>query len=165
MAQFDLKKANVDFVDGSMSPNILTLRIGDGTITYDEKRIMQYTLDRGKVASGDVREGNEEPLEVSFDLMWEFLRVASGTVVPTPEEALKNVGAAEGWVTSGADPCEPYCLDIRIRYEPGCSTLNEFITLKEFRWETMNHEAKQGMIACKGKCKTTQASVERTDAT
>jgi hypothetical protein len=163
MAQFDLKFATVIFKDGGS--NSLSIKVGDGTITYDEKRVMHYTLDRGKVASGDVKEGNEEPMEVSFDLMWEFLRVASGNVVPTPEEVLKQIGAASAWVTSGADACEPYCIDILIKYAPGCGTLNEFITLSEFRWENLNHEAKQGMISCKGKCKRTQATVVRTATT
>lgn len=141
-------------------PHSIEVKVGEGTMTYDEKRKMEYVMNRNIIDT--VRQGADEPVDVRFDLIWDFITAISGSGVPTVEDALKKRGEAANWVTSGADPCEPYSVDIQVIYTPPCPGVNkETITLQEFRYESLNHEFKQGMIAVTGKCKISQATAVR----
>ncbi len=145
----------------TIGPHALEIKIGEGTLTYNEKRNMEYVHNRRAVAF--VRTGDDEPMDVNFDFIWEFLKAASGETI-TIEEALKGTAAAvaAGWVTSGSDPCEPYSTDIRITYTPPCSNVaKEIITLAEYRWEGGNHDLKAGTVSSSGKCKVSQAELQR----
>lgn len=141
-------------------PHELEVNVGEGTLSYTEKRNMEYKKNRGVLDT--VREGDEEPVDVKLDAQWEFLRSVSGAATPTIEEALKNVGQASGWVTSASDTCEPYAVDVVIVYTPPCEGIpDETITLQDYRWESLEHDAKAGTISTSGKCNITQATVVR----
>jgi hypothetical protein len=143
----------------STGANILEVKVGEGNLTYSENRNIEYRRNRGKLDT--VREGDEEPVEVNIDFVWEYLRSDEGEPV-TIEEALKKVGAASTWVSSSIDPCEPYCLDIQIRYHPPCDTaLDEIIVLEDFRWESLDHNLSDGSVACKGHCNIVAPTVTR----
>lgn len=159
MATIDLKHATVTIRDGTATPNELEIKVGEGNLTYTEKRNMEYRRDRGNLDT--VRQGDEEPVEVNFDFEWEFLR-SDGAEPVTPEEALKKTGAASAWVSSSADACEPYAVDIVVEYIPPCGTAkSEVIVLQDFRWETLDHNLKDGQISAKGQCNVTEALVTR----
>jgi len=164
MAKIDLKECLVKIKDGTPStPNSLTIKVGDGTLTYSEKRNMEYSLDRGTLDL--VREGDEVPMDVAFDLVWEFLK-SSTSATPTPEEALKKTGAASDWESSSDDDCEPYAVDIVVEHDPLCSNEDlEIVTLPDFRWESLDHDLKAGTISCKGKCNAKVASIARSPQT
>jgi hypothetical protein len=138
----------------------LEVNIGEGNCSYNEKRTIEYKKNRGKL--GNVRQGDEDPVEVKIDAWWEFLRSVSGAVTPTIEEALKNIGPAASWVSSDSDLCRPYAVDIVILYVPPCSTeQKEKITLIDYRYETLEHDPKTGMLTTSGKCNVVEASVVR----
>lgn len=163
MAQIALRNCQFVLLGGTPLFSQHTLHIGNGNLTYEEKRQMVYIKDKG-ILSG-VRQGEDEPIDVKFDFNWVFLVSASGDVeLPSIEEIIKGTGAAVGVVTTtGNDPCEPYCIDILIKNIVNCgTTYNEWITLKEFRWETLNHDPKNGQVACSGKCKTVSPIILRT---
>lgn len=162
-AQIDLKDATVTIKDGG--GNSLAIRIGEGNLTYNETRNMEYNLDRGTL--DEVREGDQVPMAVSFDFVWEYLQgpssasTASGGT-PTIEDALKNTGAAANWTSSDADACRPYAVDIEVLYVPNCATGDkETITLPDFRWESLNHDLRAGTVAVSGNCNVTSATVVR----
>ena len=139
--------------------NELEIKVGSGNVSYTEKKNYDYRLDRGLIDT--VREGDQAPMEVSLEFIWEFLRSASGEPV-TPEEAFKKTGAAANWKSSSDDPCEPYAVDIVILYHPPCGDiLDEQIILQDFRWETLDHSYKDGQISVKGSCNVTEAVVTR----
>lgn len=143
----------------TVQPKQLEVTIGDGNLTYDEKRTIKYIRDRGNLDT--VREDQDEPMDVSIDATWEFLRAVSGDP-PTIEDALKNRGEASDWISSSADLCEPYAVDLEVEYEPPCAGEDrEIITLTDFRWESFSHDLKQGTLAVKGKCNVKEASVSR----
>jgi hypothetical protein len=160
MPVIDLKHAVIKLRDGDS--NELEIKIGDGSCTYSEKKNREYKLNRGLL--DNVRDGDEAPVEVSFNFDWEWLK-SSGAEDVTIEEALKKTGGAAAWVTSGTDPCEPYCVDILIENEAQCAdgaTLDELIELKEFRYESLDHDAKGGTVSVSGKCNVTEATITRT---
>lgn len=149
----------VTFVAEATGTNTIEVKIGEGTLTYTEKRNMEYRRDRGLLNT--VREGDEEPVEVSLDFEWEFLRSSTGEDV-TIEEALKQTGAASDWISSSADTCEPYAVDVVITYIPPCDDADtEVIVLQDFRWETLDHNLKDGQISVKGQCNVKEAVVTR----
>jgi len=145
----------------AVAPHTLQVRLGDGSFSYTEKKAREYKKNRGKLDS--VRNGDEEPLEVKLDFGWIFIKSSTGEDL-TVEDVLKQQGQASTWVSAGQDPCEPYCVTLRIEYVPPCSTAKkEIIDLAEFRYEELQHDTKTAMIACTGKCNLTQATVTRVD--
>lgn len=166
MAQIDLKNATITIRDGATpTANELEINIGQGTLTFSEKRTMEYTLNRG--ALDEVREGDEQPMDVSFDIVWEYVKGTTGTSgVPSPIDALKHINAASTWTSSDSDACRPYAVDLEIAYVPSCSTgNNETIILPDFRYEDLAYDIKAGTIRCSGKCNVTDASPTRTAKT
>lgn len=138
----------------------LTVKVGEGNLTYDEAKTREYLLNRGLLDT--VRNADEEPMEVSFDFVWEFITAVTGSAVPTLEDVLKQRGEASTWLTTSSDACEPYCVDIEINYDPGCGGNNtELIELKFFRYETLSHNISDAQISCSGKCNVTEATVTR----
>jgi hypothetical protein len=138
----------------------LEVKVGEGNLTYDEKRNMEYKKDRGKLNT--VREGDEDPIDVRLDIQWEWLSAAGSDTAPTTEEVLKKEGLASTWVSSATDTCEPYAVDIVIDYDPNCSGVDgERITLSDYRWESLNHDLKAGTLSTSGKCNVTRATKER----
>ena len=160
-ATIDLKYATITVRDGSSTPNSIEVKIGEGNLTYSEKVERIYELDRGKLDT--VRDGDEQPVDVSFDFQWEYITTLSSATVPTLEDALKRVGAASGWVSTDTDACAPYAVDIQIEYVPNCQPTgnSETITLADFRYEELNHDLRNASIACTGKCNVTEATAVR----
>lgn len=158
-AQIDLKDATVYIRDGDSPVNSLEIKIGEGNLSWTEARNMEYSLDRGLL--DEVKEGDEIPVEVSFDFTWEYLKGDTGSTVPTVEDVLKQRGEAADWVSSDADLCRPYAVDIVVRYVPNCTGDEEQITLSDFRWESLDHDLRNGTVAVSGKCNVTQATIVR----
>lgn len=143
-------------------PHQLEIKLGDGNLTFTEKKARQYIKDRGRLST--VRNADEEPVEVKIDAQWIFLRASTGTP-PSLEDVLKQRGEASNWVSAAADPCEPYAVDIVIIYAPPCGNVeHEVITLADFRYEEIPHDTKAGTLAISGKCNITEPSVARVAA-
>lgn len=142
--------------------NQIELVLGEGNLTYNEKKAREYKKNKGVLY--EVRDGDEEPVEVSFDCWWENLSssVTDGEPI-TFEEALKREGQAANWVSSDTTrPCSPYSVDIVIQKNQPCADLQqETTTLRYFRYEELDHSAKEGTIACKGSCNVPKAEHER----
>lgn len=141
----------------------LRIKVGDGTITWSEKKPREFKMDRGRL--DQVRNADEQPMEVSFQLMYEELTASDpNTDPPTPEDVLKRRGAAASWVNANADdPCAPYSINIRLDHTPpNCTSVDkERVILPMFYYEDLNHDPKAGMISVSGKCNTTEATVTR----
>lgn len=145
----------VDNANITFGPHVVAIKVGEGTLTYNERQDMEYVRNKRQIAF--VRYGDEQPMDVTFNCIWEFIRSDTGET-PTVEEVLKKEGNASDYVTSGADPCEPYAVDIRVLYTPPCTTVKaEETILKEFRREGLNHNVKDGTIEASGKCKIANA--------
>jgi hypothetical protein len=165
-AAIDLKNATLKLRDGTAgTPVEIEVKIGEGNLTYSEKRNMTYTLDRGIL--DEVREGDQVPVDVSFGLIWEYITGGADTgAVGTIEDFLKRRGLYAANVSSDADTCRPYAVDLVVEYEPACSggtvkRPNETIVLADFRYESLDHDLRAATISCTGKCNVTQATATR----
>ena len=166
-AQIDMKNVTLKIQDGTTpTANEIEIKVDEGNLTYSENRTIEYTLDRGRI--DEVREGDEVPMDVAFDLLWEFItgNQDSAGVPPTVEDALKNVNNAASWISSDSDTCRPYAVDIILENVPVCGASaptqeQEFITLPDFRYETLDHDLSAGTIAVSGRCNSKVASILR----
>lgn len=158
MAQIDLKNATIKFKDLN-GVNTLEVKIGEGNLSFTEKVNRIYTKDRGLL--NDVRDGDEEPLEVSMDFIWEFLKSDTGNP-PSPYDVLKNEGEASSWVSVDVDACRPFAIDIEILYEPPCGgEKDEKIVLEDFRYEQLQFDLRNASVAMTGKCNVTRPTITR----
>lgn len=159
MAVIDLKNATITISDGSGTTKTVTVKVGDGTISFTETQNVEYLKDKGALDS--VRLGDEEPVEVSLDIQWEYY--TGPTTAETPVDAITGTGGASDWVTSATDTCEPYAVDITILNNNPCSgtNLDESILLSDFRWESLTSDVKAGTIQCRGRCNVTRAVATR----
>lgn len=163
--QIDLKDVLFKIRDGSTpTAKELTIKIGAGNLTYTEAVEREYTPDRGRL--DEVRDGDEQPMEVSFDFTWEFLRGGLGSGdPPTVEDALKNRGNAADWISADADPCRPFAVDIVVEYVPDCGQGalgdQETYTFPDFRFDSIEHDFRAGTVSVTGRCNVTEATVVR----
>ena len=140
--------------------NSISVKIGEGTVTYSEKRTVEFTRDRGILDT--VREADEEPMDVSLDALWEYITAETGSGTPTVEDALKKRGEAAAWVSTADDQCQPYCVDIEIHNAPDCTgEEDELIILEEFYYETGDHDVREGTMNFSGRCNRKEATVRR----
>jgi len=137
----------------------LNVKMGDGNLTWDEVTNFEYEMDRGHIDA--VVEGDDEPLSVTLDSVYEFVTAVTGSNVPTPEDVLKQRGEASDWISTGADPCELYAVDIEVDYQPPCNVEHEITTFKEFRWDTIGHELSEATLNFQGRCKNTEPETIR----
>jgi hypothetical protein len=132
----------------------LSIKIGDGNVTWNETAQIEYQMDRGVLDAAV--EGDDVPVDVSLDCVYEFLTAVTGSGVPTPEDVIEHRGEAAAWESTSADPCEPYCIDMEVDYAPPCSGINHEITpFPTLRVERMNHDVAGATISMSGKCNVT----------
>lgn len=146
----NLRDATITIKDGGSST--VTLKVGEGNLTWTEKRTIEYIRDRGVIDT--VREGDDEPVDVSFDIMWETLD-SSTSGFTSPFGIIKG----DSDYTSTGTACEPYACDIEISIVKAECGVSETITLADFRYEELSYDLRGGSISCSGKCNIKNAAI------
>jgi hypothetical protein len=157
MPVIDLKNCIVTILDGAS--HSLVIKVGEGNISWTEHKNREYIKDRGKLY--EVRNADDQPIDVKFSCIWEFIRAIPASGTPTPLEALANIGEAATWTTTDTDTCAPYSVTITIHNVPPCATTPELITLPLFRYESCDYDPKSFTLAFSGKCNATIATIVR----
>ncbi len=151
------------YADGGMltfAPQEVEIKVGDGDVTYTENNEYTYDLDRGDLDT--VREGDQAPMDVSFDIIYEHITTGTGESI-SPMDALKRKGSASEWVSAATDKCEPYAVDIEVRHTPPCGTSQTEITIfPDFRSESREVSFSDSKISIKGRCNAVEPIVSRT---
>lgn len=151
----DIKRTTITLKDGTTpTANSLAVKVGEGNLTFTENRTIEYILDRGLI--DEVREGDEVPVDVSFEFNWEYLAGSpTSGALPTIKEFLQQTGNAASHISSDPDNCAPYATDIEVLYEPVCGASagieNERITISDFRWESLDHDLRAATISVTGR--------------
>jgi hypothetical protein len=150
------------YVDGGVVtflPQQIEIKVGDGEIKYTEASEYKYDKDRGNLDT--VREGDEQPMDVSMNFTFEHVKTGTGEVI-TPIDAIKGINGAVEWVTSSSDPCEPYSVGVEVEHVPPCgSAEKETILFPDFRSEKRDYDFKNAAIAVSGKCNATEPTITR----
>lgn len=150
-------------VEGSVTfyPQRVEIKVGEGNLTWSESKEYEYLRERGDLDT--VKEVDEQPVELSMDFVYEFVRSESGGDV-LPVDALKRKGEASEWVSSSDDLCEPYAVDILAKHCVPCGTdLDEDVLFTEFRYESLDFDMGEASISVSGQCNVSEPTVLRSD--
>lgn len=162
MASIDLKGTRIRLRDGSTPTNYIEIKIGEGNLTWSEKRDIHFIKSRGDL--DQVREGDELEMDVTLQFLWEFLH-GTDADPPTFEDVLKHRGPATNWLSVtpvDVDPDAPFCISIDILYDPICGDEEkENYILEEFHYTSLSHSLRDGTVDCNGSCNRSQALVSR----
>lgn len=158
MPAIDLKNCEIAFLDGTTpTPQELVIKIAQGVIRWSESKNMNYLMDRNRL--DDVQEGEEVPLDLSFDLRYEFI-VGDGTI--TPVDFLKRINSAADYPSTDADTCRPKSTTVRLRHTPICSGVKlEQVLFPDFRHERLDYDPSAATINCSGRCNVTEPTITR----
>jgi len=135
------------------------ITIGEGDLKYTEADQYKYDLDRGELDT--VRRGDDQPMEVTTNFTFDQVKSGTGETI-TPIEALKGVGAASEWVSSSADLCEPYAVDVVVEDVRPCGGAQSATYIfPDFRSEKRDYDIKNANIAVSGKCNALEPIITR----
>lgn len=156
MSVIDIKDTILYIKDGGSenvsSPTVKQLEIivGEGNFQFTDRQSMVYRKNGGNLDT--VALGDQEPIDVTFDVNWEYLKGESGS--PSIREALDNTGFASAWVSTDSDVCAPYAADIMIERVRDCGgdVLIELTFFKQFRFEERSSDLRGATLQISGKC-------------
>jgi len=139
------------------NPNSISIKIGEGNLTYSEKRAVEPRLDRGRLDT--VREADQEMMDVAFDFTWEEITAATAASVPTVEDVLKRLDNASAWLNAATDPCRPTAVNISVENDPSCAGVQKEVTeILEFYHEALDHDSDAGQVSVSGRSNTQYAT-------
>ncbi len=152
MPIIDLKNATITLSD--RADHFIFIYIGQGNLQYTSKRNLEFVKSRGFLNT--VREGDDEPVEVSLQFVWETLVGGSDDGdPPTFDAVLRHYGHASSWLSTNPDSEAPYCIDIEVQYIPICNGVagtQQTLILQQFNYEELSHSLSDATVDCKGKC-------------
>ncbi len=140
----------------TFAPQQIEITVGDGDLKYTEGDEYMYDLDRGLLDT--VRRGDDQPMEVSVDAVFDEIKSGTGEVV-TPIEALKGTGNASEWVSSSSNTCEPYAVNLVMQDVRTCATGSATYLFPDFRSEKRDFSVKDATISISGKCNVTEPEI------
>lgn len=150
-------------VEGSITfiSQRIEIQVGEGNLTWTESKEYEYLRERGDLDT--VREGDEQPVEMSLEFIYEFIKTESGQSI-TPVDAVKRKGEASEWVSSADDKCEPYSVDILAKHCVPCGTdQDEDVLFTDFRYESLDFDMGEATISVSGRCNVSEPTVTRSD--
>jgi len=158
MPQIDLKNTTITLRDAGV--NSLVVKVANGVFNWSETKNRKYVTAREDLDT--VVDEVATPVEIRFDLIWEFLRASAGSGTPTPHDVMKNRGEAAAWVSTDADICAPFSIDVELVHNPGCAGVqSETILFSDFRYEKLEQDPKAGTLSVSGKCNQVEPTVTR----
>ena len=142
-------------------PSRIEVKVGEGNLTWSEAKEYEYLLDRGDLDT--VKEGDEQPLELSLEFVYEYVLTGTGETI-TPVDAVKGSGGAAEWVSSSSDPCEPYAVDLIVLHCVPCGgDEDERIEFPDFRYESLEFDLGEATISVSGRCNASEPSITRSN--
>lgn len=132
--------------------NELEIEVGEGNFTWSAKTPRDYKLSRGRLSRR--KNGDEEPMDVNIDGIWDKLSSVTADTVPTILEALTRTGEAADWVSAGGE-CQPYSLDVVVDHRPDCANLtrpNELTIFPDFATANIDGDLENGSLSVPGQC-------------
>ena len=100
-----LRDGSLTINDGSETPKSMTLSLDQGDLSWTETKTVVKTLNRGKIAGGCIRPGNEENVTLSFTTAWtQLLGYTEDAQDPSfLYEMLNNIG--DTYTSTFANDC------------------------------------------------------------
>lgn len=137
------------------TPNKLIIPVMDGNLTWTEHTPKAMVMNRGKLYSR--RAGNEQEVDVSFDVTFTQLVHANGSSGVSVRDALTKTGGASAWVSTDT-VCDVYAVDLFFQMlDPEDQTKTEQVTISKFSPDTLKFaEGDPNKLTVSGKAFSTK---------
>lgn len=157
-------------VDQAMTflPVKLEFEVGEGEVTWTKTRNLDLRLNRGKIAGGTFKEGDEVPVEMTLGFTLKFLSSIFGADIPTAKDAFERTGPAADWITTNDEKCGPYLVDIVIEPQIECFSgdpeedIPETLAARKFFYTSQSGTFTDSLVNVSGSCKATDLEFSRT---
>lgn len=173
MAKYDLKGASLTVSSGDTVPVVAVVKFGDGNITWTEASPHKYTLERGKMAGGEVTLADEVPVDVNLTATFDTVAYSSFDPATNAYTKAGHGYTVEDIIRGGkptadgiptlksvdADSCKPYACEMVLEFDPAtlygaaCVSGDAGVTytFSPFRAESCQFDPKNGTIQVQGK--------------
>lgn len=159
----NLRDGELVIFDGSSPPKSLTLILDEGDLSWTQKQRTLEVKDRGSIAAGHTRRGDDESVSLSFSAKWTQLLSRSVSVGDPLAlyETLMFVPASG--VASTSQPGEQQTLTLQFTVLDPAGQASERITFEKVYREslTMSEGNDSNTIAFSGKAFQTAPTVTR----
>jgi len=140
-------------IDGTTpTPNEREVVGCDGDLTFSESQESFLVMRRGVIDS--IREGDQQPISVSFTVKFEQWQAADGASTGiSVVDALKKRGGASAW--KSVDTCGPYMVNLEFKIKDICTPgAFEVLTFQKFVCDTVDFSegAEYNTLRISGKC-------------
>ncbi|MFO1022581.1 MAG: hypothetical protein U0903_18075 [Planctomycetales bacterium] len=159
----NLRDGELVIKDGSSPVKSLTLLLDEGDLSWTEKSRTIEVKDRGSIAAGHTRRGDDESVAVSFSAKWTQLlgKAALNTDALQLYEFLNFVSGLGVTSTSPAGEQETLKLEFTV-YDPAGAASEKIVFSKVYRETlTMSEGNEYNVISFHGKDFETSPSVAR----
>jgi hypothetical protein len=159
----NLRDGELVILDGSATPKSLTVLLDEGDLTWTQRQRTIEVKDRGSIAAGHTRKGDDESVALSFTARWTQLlgRSVSGADPLQLYEMLMFLEGADLVSTSPAGEQETLTLQFTVLDPAGQAS--ERITFEKVYREslTMSEGNESNQIAFSGRAFQTAPTVTR----
>ena len=159
----NLRDGELIIKDGSLTPATLTVLLDEGDLTWTQRQNTIEVKDRGSIAAGHIRKGDEESVSLSFTAKWtQLLGVAADPLDPYQlYEMLMFLPAAGIQSTSNPGEQETLTFEFTVLDPAGAAT-EKIVFQKVYRESlTMSEGDDANLIAFTGRAFETAPTVSR----
>lgn len=159
----NLRDGELVILDGASPPKSLTLVLDEGDLSWTQRQKTIEVKDRGSIAAGHTRRGDDESVALSFTARWTQLlsrSISSGDPLALYETLMFSDGAG---IVSTSQPGEQETLTLQFTVLDPAGVASERITFEKVYREslTMAEGNDSNTIAFSGKAFQTAPTVTR----
>jgi hypothetical protein len=159
----NLRDGELVLKDGSATPKVLTVVLDEGDLTWTQRQQTLEIKDRGSIAAGHLRKGDDQSVALSFTARWTQL-VGKSAAPGDPLQLYEMLMFAEGsGIESTSGPGEQETLTLEFTVVDPAGVASERITFEKVYRESLTMSEGEGsnLIAFSGRAFQTQPAVER----
>ena len=149
--------------DGSSPAQVLTVLLDEGDLTWTQRQRTIEVKDRGSIAAGHTRKGDDESVSLSFTARWtQLIGKSAGSGDPLQLYELLMFSAGAG-VVSTSEPGEQDTLTLEFTVLDPAGVASERITFEKVYREslTMAEGNESNLITFSGRAFQTAPAVTR----
>jgi hypothetical protein len=159
----NLRDGELVIKDGSGTPKTLTVLLDEGDLSWTQRQKTIEVKDRGSIAAGHLRKGDDESMQLSFSARWTQL-IGKSANSADPLQLYETLMFATGsGITSTSSPGQQNTLTFEFTVVDPAGTASEKIVFNKVYRETltMSEGDDSNVIAFAGRSFATAPVVSR----
>ncbi len=159
----NLRDGELVIKDGSSTPKTLTVLLDEGDLSWTQRQRTIEVKDRGSIAAGHLRKGDDESVQLSFTAKWTQLLGKSANVADPLQLYEALMFAAGSGIESTSSPGQQETLTFEFTVVDPAGTASEKIVFNKVYRETltMSEGDDSNVIAFTGRSFATGPVVSR----